>query len=115
MDEPSDATGLVITFPVWGIFAPLPGNPQLAYTMPNGQRSGIFFTEELLAERFRDSLPDLKGYLVKLVGDAPFFAKVLVNCKTYGINYVTIDPVDEQSAKTKAVPIAALRPHRCSD
>jgi hypothetical protein len=105
MIDPFDGNHFVISFPIWGIFAPGPGDIQLAVRLPNGGRSSLLFTEEVLAERYRDSEPTLKGHPIKLISNAAYFRNVLANCKRYGIEYVTFDPADTASAHARAVPI----------
>jgi hypothetical protein len=115
MNDPSDGIAYVVVFPIWGLFHPGPGDMGLALRLPNGQTAAVFFTEELFAERFRDSIPAIKNNVIKKIGDASFFSAVIANCKKYGINYVAFDPTDEASARARAFPFDAMRPWTISD
>src|SRR5438045_2959651 len=114
MIDPYDGEHRVITFPVWGLCTAPSGEAksagsQLAVHLPNGGRATVLFTEELFAERFRDSDPELKGLVARALSHANSFAEVIANAERYGVNYATLDPPDAATAKATAFPLTAIR------
>jgi hypothetical protein len=106
MGEPLEKYEFIVTFPVFGLTKP-GGSDQWAMSLPNGEKAGVFFTEELFGERYRDLIPGLKDLVVTRIGDASFFPQVLANMQKYGINYVIFDPT---IAGADAFHISCLRP-----
>jgi hypothetical protein len=112
--DPFDENHRVLSFPIWGLFKASSGqvkqgDPQLAVRLPNGERATVLFTEELFAERYRNSDSELKGLVAQAVSDANGFAEIVANAERYGINYATIDPPNTAAAQATAFPLMALR------
>lgn len=108
MDKLADMPQFALQLPVFVIMHPTKKNKGYV-TMAGqaGQSVMPLFTEEALAQRYRDGAPQLSQFLVGRAGDSGEITKVVNSMEGQGFTHAAIDPT------TKRGILFALDELRC--
>lgn len=97
MDKLAEMPSFALQLPVWVIMHPTKKNKgYVAMTGQPGQSVMPLFTEEGLAQRYRDGAPHLSQFLVGRAGDSGEITKVLNSMEGQGFTHAAIDPTTKR-------------------
>ena len=108
MEKLVDSPQFTLQLPVWVIMHPAKKNK--GYVTMAGQAGTCvmpLFTDEKLAQRYRDGAPQLSQFVVDRAGDAREITKILNAMEGQGFSHAAIDPT------TKRGILFALDELRC--
>jgi hypothetical protein len=128
MDKLVETSPFALQLPVWVIMHPTKKKKgYITMTAQPGQTVMPLFTEEQLAQRYRDGAPQLRDFLVGGARDATEITKVINAMVDQGFTHAAIDPttkrgirfsVDELrdvAAQSTANPVALAAPDATND
>jgi len=97
MDKLADSMQFALQLPVWVIMHPTKKNKGYV-TMAGqaGQSVMPLFTEEGLAQRYRDGAPQLSQFVVGKAGDSTEIGKVVTSMAGQGFTHAAIDPTTKR-------------------
>ncbi len=97
MDKLADSTQFLLQLPVWVIMHPTKRSKGYV-TMAGlaGQSVMPLFTEERLAQRYRDGAPQLSTYVLGRAGDSGEVNQVLNLMVGQGFTHAAIDPTTKR-------------------
>ena len=108
MDKLAETPQFALQLPVWVIMHPTRKNKgYITMAGQAGQSVMPLFTEERLAQRYRDGAPQLTQFLVGRAGDSSEITKVVNSMEGQGFTHAAIDPT------TKRGILFALDQLRC--
>jgi len=122
MNQVVETPQFALQLPLWVIMHPTKRKQgYISMAGLPGQSVMPLFTEEQLAERYRDGAPQLRSFLVGRAGDASEITKVIDAMASQGFTHAAIDPTTKRGirfaldelrgvASQSADPPAALTP-----
>jgi hypothetical protein len=100
MDKLVDTPTFALQLPLWVIMHPTKKKKgYIAMAGQPGQSVMPLFTEEQLAQRYRDGAPQLRDFLVGRAGDAGEITKVIDSMKDQGFTHAAIDPTTKRGIR----------------
>ncbi|GEM_PF-2588548 len=97
MDKLADTPQFALQLPVWVIMHPTKKNKgYITMAGQAGQCVMPLFTEEGLAQRYRNGAPQLSQFLVGRAGDSGEITKVLNSMEGQGFTHAAIDPTTKR-------------------
>ena len=97
MEKLADAPQFDLHLPVWVIMHPTKKSKgYITVAGQAGQSVMPLFTEEGLAQRYRDGAPQLSTFLVGRAGDTAEITKVLNSMEGQGFTHAVIDPTTKR-------------------
>ena len=120
MEKLADTPQFELQLPVWVIMHPTKKSKgYITMAGQPGQSVMPLFTEEGLAQRYRDGAPQLITFLVGRAGDSAEITKVLNSMEGQGFTHAAIDPTTKRGIlfaldqlRSAAKPMtSALAPH----
>jgi hypothetical protein len=97
MEKLSDTTQFALQLPIWVIMHPKKKNKgYVAMTGQAGHSVMPLFTEEGLAQRYRDGAPQLSQFLVGRAGDSGEITQVINSMEGQGFTHAAIDPTTKR-------------------
>ena len=97
MSQLAEATSFDLQLPVWVIMHPTKKSKgYIAMTGAAGQSVMPLFTEEGLAQRYRDGAPQLSQHVLGRAGDSAEITQVLNAMEGQGFTHAAIDPTTKR-------------------
>ncbi len=97
MDKLADTPQFALQLPVWVIMHPTKKNKgYITMAGQTGQSVMPLFTEERLAQRYRDGAPQLSLFVVGRAADSGEIAQVVNSMAGQGFTHAAIDPTTKR-------------------
>jgi hypothetical protein len=97
MDKLIETPQFPLQLPVWVIMHPIKKSKRyITMSGQAGQSVMPLFTEENLAQRYRDGAPHLSQFIVGRAGDSGEIAQVVNSMQVQGFTHAAIDPTTKR-------------------
>jgi hypothetical protein len=97
MDKLIETPPFSLQLPVWVIMHPIKKSKRyITMSGQAGQSVMPLFTEESLAQRYRDGAPQLSQFVLGRAGDAREIAQVVNSMQVQGFTHAAIDPTTKR-------------------